>query len=292
MGGVLLFWTSGHNTPHHRLSYNVMREICAYFDGRRLPIIDKNTLYMSSTEVKSYFSYKLAIKTASNPPLVLIGQTIYLFTCGVNSNLYAENCTLKMNFFGEFTHLSESPRAGLSSPASLHDTENDYIFLFGGTIKRAKTRNIEVYDRHSNHWISIKAQLLCPRSHFPAVKWLRKAYLAGGCEAGYMEAFDLDTGESLPLFQGFGFGEVREWGGLISGDSLIVGLSNWIVVFHLPTLTFRYYCEPERGWNQQLRSFWVLGEEKDPARTKPLIDSPIQKPVQQLDQPQPHQVSG
>jgi len=35
-----------------------------------------------------------------------------------------------------------------------------------------------------------------------------------------------------------------------------------------------------------------MGEEKDPVRTKPLIDSPIQKPVQQLVQPQPHQVSG
>ena len=102
--------------------------------------------------------------------------------------------------------------------------------------------------------------MLLARSHFTAVKYLRKAYLVGGGWGKHLETIDLDTGESLVLFQGSVFDYAKDWAGLISGDSLI--LSGWydnIVLLHLPT-TFRYFLEPRLGWIPRPKKYWILGE--------------------------------
>jgi len=90
------------------------------------------------------------------------------------------------------------------------------------SIQRSKTDSVEVYDPRTAHWTDIKARLLSPKSHFAAVKHLKKAYLVGGSKARYLETFDLDTGESSALFQGFRFDEAVNWSGLMLKYALAV----------------------------------------------------------------------
>lgn len=77
-----MLWSRSHCLFLRKLVPVVLREICAYFDARRLPDVAGNRLWLYEMETRRRVSFPLSIKAKGRPPLVRIGETVLIFTCG------------------------------------------------------------------------------------------------------------------------------------------------------------------------------------------------------------------
>lgn len=250
-------WCRLHTVSICKLVLAVAREVCAYFDARRLPDIAKKHLFLYEVETGRRVSFPLAIEAKGRPPLVQIGQTVLIFTCGWTSIIYVENKTYRIDFFGKAQLLSNCS-VGLESPAPLYDPERGHIFLFGGASWWGKTRTIQMCDLRSDRWTVIRAKLGFARSHFAAVKYQRHVYFLGGCSESSVETFDLDTGywttwNPLPA------GVLDNCGALMKGN-VLVGLFTHgsPVVVHLDTMTPGTFNGEVREWVGVSKRMWVV----------------------------------
>ena len=270
LGGVLLFWSRGHCSSLRKLVPVVIREICAYFDARRLPDVAGNRLWLYEMESRRRVSFPLSIKTKGRPPLVRIEETVLIFACGWASTYYAGKKTYRVDFFGKTQSLSSS-LIGLAGPAPLYDPETGYIYLFGGENLWGKTDKIQVYDLLTNHWTVIQAELRCARSHFSAVKYQRQVYIMGGSSDNLLEMFDLDTGNRGPVYH-LPEATLDSCAGLMR-EHILIGLFSDCkpLTVCLDTMAYEdFHCGVD-GWVGLSNRMWV-----DKDRIVMILDSGIQ----------------
>lgn len=163
------FYSSGCQSPVlRRIALCVLREICEYCN-EKLQIVDlrEDRLYLLCPERKMWSFYPLNIKVKSRSPLLACGSSVYLFSCGLKSNKYAENCTYLVSFLGQITHLADSILNRLQKSAVLYDNDHDYIYFMSGSPFFSRSLAIQVYKPKSDLWMLITAKLLSAHRHFP-----------------------------------------------------------------------------------------------------------------------------
>ena len=129
LGGVLLLWCRAHSVPLCKVVLGVVREVCAYFDARRLPDISGKHLYLYEVETQRKISFPLTIKVKGRPPLVQVGQTVLIFTCGRTSTFYTENKTYRVDFFGKVQSLCDCPMSFESPLLSMTLKTTTFTYL-------------------------------------------------------------------------------------------------------------------------------------------------------------------
>jgi len=82
LGGTLLLWSRYNSSILRKLVLGVLREVCTYFDAKRLPDIAGKHLILYEMETRRRLSFPLSIQVKGRPPLVWIGETALIFTCG------------------------------------------------------------------------------------------------------------------------------------------------------------------------------------------------------------------
>jgi len=230
--GTALLWVRSRCSYFQRLPISVLGEICLYFDWRRIVDIIDDRLFVFGVERQQWRYSTISVKEKGRPSLLVWHESIYLFCCGKSGILYTGNSTYHMDFGGSVQQLADSPCKGLLRPGLLYDSVDHYIYLFGGCLKSKKSTTIRVYDPKGDKWTCIQATMLLARSHFSALEYMRKALLAGGCDAVCIEIFSLETGESCLGYQGFPANLLQEHALLWNG-TLIGMFSECLILLHL-----------------------------------------------------------
>lgn len=232
----MLLWTRRNHQSLCRIPLSVVREICEYFDNRRIVYLESSTLYFFSLERTQWSKRPLSIKVERRPPLLVVNNTVYLFACGNNSDSHIGNWTYRVNLEGQATRLANSVFRGLAGPAPLYDEDRGYFYLFGGEGGR-QFADIQVYKPKGNFWCFIQAHLICGRSYFTAVKYTQKAFMIGGNEDQSLEMYHLRTGQVRIIYVNFDINSIQDC--VTACRNLLVGYSyNHVLFLDLNTINY------------------------------------------------------
>lgn len=130
VSGVLLLWARDLAPEYINLPKAVIREICEYFDTRKIADVWNGTLYFYHLESTLWKRFPLSFETKKRPPLLVWGGTVYVFNCGPDSNFHIGVCTYQLTGKGKETRLGDSIVMGLNGAAALYDDDQDYAYLF------------------------------------------------------------------------------------------------------------------------------------------------------------------
>lgn len=265
VSGVLLLWVRDYSSKLLKIPKSVIREICGYFDTRKIADVWNGTLYFYHLESQLWKRFPLSFETKKRPPLLVWGGAVYVFNCGPERNIHTGICTYQLTYTGKETRLGDSLLKGISGAAALYDDDQDYAYLFGGSIGSRQLACIQVYNPRRDAWCDIKARLRTVRSEFSAVKYDRKAFLIGGCNLDVMEIFDLDTG-TIDLWHGND--DLKELGesAALWVHALVALLPNGMLCIniqtgaHVPYSAFFEKKSELRRWKKCAKRAVVLGD--------------------------------
>lgn len=260
VSGAMLIWVKRNHLFICKIPLSVIREICEYFDARRMVDIRNSTLYLCSIESHQSRERPLSIEVKKKPLLLVIKSFVYLFALGPDSNSYTGNWTYIVDFEGKETRLANSVFRRVEGSAPLYDNERGYCYLFGGQVDTIQILNTQVYKPAQNFWCSIQAMLIYGRSHFTALKYKRNAYLIGGNETRSLEVYSLDTGQIRVIYPNFDINLIQNCVSLCSFflvgyyyDALVLvnlvtfKCKTWIPIYTNGGPPKKWYMEPKRA---------------------------------------------